>query len=96
MASHKLLMLVHLLIKNEQMCMSKKQKLQREAQCGQAKDTFKPTHSDVKAKIVTCFRCHLSENPCKYMQFPSQVDYAKSKQSSTMQTGVKMAAQKNI
>ena len=40
-------------IKNDQMCISKNQKLQREAQFGQVKNAFGAMHSDSRAKIDT-------------------------------------------
>ena len=55
MTSHKLLTLAHSWLKNDQMCISKKQKLQREAQFGHVKHAFEATHSDSRAKIVTFF-----------------------------------------
>ena len=42
-------------IKNGQMCISKKQKLQREAQSGQDKNAFEAMHSDSRAKFDTFF-----------------------------------------
>ena len=53
MASHKLLTLADGWMKNDQLCISKNQKLQREAQFGQVKNAFEATHSDSRAKIVT-------------------------------------------
>ena len=53
MASHKPLTSESKFIKNDKMCISKNQKLQREAQFGQVKNAFGAIHSDSRAKIVT-------------------------------------------
>ena len=55
MASHMPLTSKSKCIKNEQMCVSKNQKLQWEAQLCQVKNPFKAMHSDSRAKFVTCF-----------------------------------------
>ena len=54
-ASHKLLTLADGWLKSDQLCISKNQKLQREAQFGQVKNAFEATHSDSRAKNVTLF-----------------------------------------
>ena len=65
MASHKLLTLADGWMKNDQLCISKNQKLQREAQFGQVKNAFEATHSDSRAKNVTFFCWQIHENRWK-------------------------------
>ena len=72
-ASHKLLTLADGWLKNDQLCISKNQKMQREAQFGQVKNAFEATHSDSRAKITTFV---LLTNSCKsskmHCNFPSK------------------------
>ena len=79
------------------MCISKNQKLQREAQYGQDKNAFKAMHSDSRAKFVTfCLMSNFCKIVNNTLQFPFQMDYEKPKKASMMQTGPKMTAQKQL